>query len=196
MHVEVFVEEPSAKEALDRLLPKMVGARHSFQVHAFRDKQELLEEIPKRLMAYSRWMPADWRIVVLVDEDREDCKALKGRLVEAAEDAGLSGRVLCRIVVEELEAWFFGDVEALRAAYPRIPKTLHRKRPYRNPDAIEGGTWEALDRLLRRHGYRAGLVKTEAARRIAQHMDPERNRSHSFQVFRCGLARLLLREAR
>jgi hypothetical protein len=191
MHLEVFVEEPSAKEVLDRILPKILGSEHSFEVHPFRDKQELLREIPKRLKAYAKWMPEDWRIVVLVDEDREDCRALKRRLVDAVAAAGLSGRVLCRIAVEELEAWFFGDVEALRAAYPKIPAGLHNRKKYRDPDAIAGGTWEVLDWLLRKHGYRAGLIKTDAARRIAEHMIPDRNRSHSFQVFRSGLERLV-----
>ena len=191
MHLEVFVEEPSAREALLYLIPKIIGPDHSFGIHAFRDKMEILREIPRRLRAYSQWMPANWRIVVLVDEDREDCEALKARLVETARAARLADRVLCRIVVEELEAWFFGDIEALRAAYPRVPATLCERKKYRDPDAIKGGTWEALDRLLRKSGYKGGLLKTEAAKRIAQHMEPDRNRSPSFQVFRKGLRRIV-----
>jgi hypothetical protein len=33
---------------------------------------------------------------------------------------------LNRIAVEELEAWFFGDIEALRAVYPKLSATLGR----------------------------------------------------------------------
>jgi hypothetical protein len=102
----------------------------------------------------------------------------------------LADRVLNRIAVEELEAWWFGDVSALRMVYPRLPRTLGDRNPYRDPDAIPGGTWEALDRLLRRTGYKEGLVKTEAAKQIAAHLDPEDNRSRSFQVFRDGLRQL------
>ena len=94
MHLEVFVGEPSAKEALDRILPRILGLEHTYEVHPFRDKQEALREIPKRLRAYARWIPEDWRVVVLVDEDREDCKALKRRLVQGAVAAGLADRVL------------------------------------------------------------------------------------------------------
>ena len=92
-------------------------------------------------------------------------------------------------MIEELEAWFFGDPDALRAAYPRVSRTLERKARYRDPDAVPGGTWEALLRVLQRAGYYKGvpLPKLEAANRIAQHMDPERNRSRSFQAFRAGL---------
>jgi len=93
-----------------------------------------------------------------------------------------------RLAVEELEAWFFGDVEAIAAAYPRVPRNLARKAPFRNPDRIKGGTWEALERVLQRAGhFPGGLGKIEAARAIARHMDPQRNRSRSFCVFRDAL---------
>ncbi len=191
MHVEVYVEEPSAKEALEQLIPKIIGSDHSATIHPFRGKQQLLKEIPNRLRAYAYWLPEDVRIAVVVDEDRQDCHVLKRRLDDAARSAGLQDRVLNRVVVEELEAWFFGDVEALRAAYPRVPRTLARRAGFRDPDAVAGGTWEALDRVLRNAGYSEGLVKTATARVVAQHMDPQRNISKSFQVFRDGLRRLV-----
>jgi len=191
MHVEVYVEEPSAKEALDRLMPKLIGKENTFKVHPFRGKQQLLKEIPKRLRGYARWLPDDWRIAVLVDEDRQDCLELKSRLVAGAKAAGLEDRVLCRVVVEELEAWFFGDVDALRAVYPKVPKTLANRAPFRDPDAIAGGTWEALDRVIRKAGYSEGLIKTATARAVAEHMDPERNTSNSFGVFRDGIRGLV-----
>lgn len=56
-------------------------------------------------------------------------------------------------------------------------------RRYRDPDSITG-TWEAFERILQRHGYfRGGLRKSEAARAIAPHVDPEANRSKSLSVF-------------
>jgi hypothetical protein len=88
-----------------------------------------LANLEKRLKGYAAWIPADWRIVVLVDEDREDCRRLKSKLEAAAAAAGLLTKtkarktpfvVLNRIAVEELEAWFLGDVEALRTAYPGV----------------------------------------------------------------------------
>jgi len=95
---------------------------------------------------------------------------------------------LNRISIEELEAWFFGDVEALHGAYPKIPLSLATRLKYHNPDAIQGGTWEELEKELQRKGYfHGGLAKIEAAKAISAHMDPARNRSKSFQVFRDGL---------
>jgi hypothetical protein len=156
--------------------------------------------LPDRLKGYKSWLPKDWRIAVLVDGDDQDCRRLKAELNEAARVAGLrirsgagsSFQVLNRLAIEELEAWFFGDVDALRAAYPRIDPNLGKKAKYRNPDAIKGGTWEALEREFNRLGYhQEGLPKIAAARAIAAHMVPDRNRSKSFQAFRQGLLELV-----
>lgn len=201
MHLEVLVEEESAEKALQELLPRILSADDTFYVHPSFGKHGFLRDLPARLRAYAHWLPADWRIVALVDEDRQDCHRLKAQLEQAARQAGLTTRssvgdgqqfhVLNRIAIEELEAWFFGDIAALRAAYPRVPATLGRNQHYRDPDAIAGGTWEALERVLRRAGYFAGgMPKIEVAREISRHMDPAANRSHSFQVFRQGLLEL------
>lgn len=127
-----------------------------------------------------------------------DCKDLKQELEHTAERAGLRTRsrndrtrvqFVSRLAIEELEAWFFGDWNAVQQAYPAVNSHVPNQKSYRDPDGIAGGTWEALERVLRRAGYfRTGLRKIEAARAIAQHMEPHRNRSHSFRVFRDALA--------
>jgi hypothetical protein len=54
------------------------------------------------------------------------------------------------IAVEELEPWFFGDPSAIHHAYPKVPETIGTKSKYRDPDAITGGTWDALERVLKK----------------------------------------------
>jgi hypothetical protein len=169
-------------------------------VLTFQGKKNLLDQLPVRLRGYAAWMADDYRIVVLVDRDRQDCLVLKGQLEGAAEQVGLltktrAGRgcfqVLNRIAIEELEAWFLGDIEAICHAYPRVPATLPEREKFRNPDAVSGGTWEALARVLQQSGYfKGGYSKLQAAREISVYMDPVRNRSKSFQVFRDGLLAL------
>ena len=200
MHIEFFLEEPSSEAFLQGMLGKLLptGATWSFIV--FQGKHDLLANLEPRLKAYGKWISDDYKLVVLVDEDREDCQQLKARLEAAAKRAGLSTKtnshkgafvVLNRIAVEELEAWFFGDPKALVAAYPGVPPTLAAKAPYRNPDSIAGGTWEALERVLQKAGYfGGGLPKIEVAREMAKHMDPARNTSTSFKHFMTGLAAL------
>jgi hypothetical protein len=207
MHIEVLTEEPSAEQALLNLLPMILGHQVAYRLIIFQGKTDLLSKLPSRLRGYASWVrpQSGFRVVVLVDADDEDCRHLKQRLEGMAAAAGLSTKsnpqpdgtfcVLNRIAVAELEAWFFGDVTAIQSAYPRVSSTLGRKRGFRNPDAIRGGTWEALERVLQKAGYhRGGLAKIQAARKISAHMDPNRNRSRSFQVFRDGLLSLRLTE--
>jgi hypothetical protein len=195
-HVEVLVEEPSAEEALRLILPKILRGT-SFQVYRYQCKDQLLNRLPQRLQGYANFLPSGWRIVVVVDRDDDDCRKLKGRLEKMAADKRLATRsrpnrgsfvVVNRLAIEELEAWYFGDWEAVRSAYPRVPDTIPAQAAYRDPDRIAGGTWEAFERVLRRAGYfRAGLQKMTAAREVAAHMVPERNDSRSFQVLRDAL---------
>ena len=72
----------------------------------------------------------------------------------------LKRQLVNRVVIEELEAWYFGDWEAVRSAYPRVSPTVPNQSRYRNPDSVQGGTWEAFERILKGHGYfRTGLTQ-------------------------------------
>lgn len=175
------------------LLPRVLPKDQTFEIHAFRDKAGLRRNLSARLRAYARWLPRGGRIVVVVDRDSDDCHALKAELETAASGAGLRTRsqagpsdwqVVNRIAIEELEAWYFGDWEAVCGAYPGVPTTVPQRAGFRDPDAIRGGTWEAFQRILQRHGYfTTGLRKTEAARTIGARMSRQRSRSRSFAVF-------------
>jgi hypothetical protein len=190
MHLEFLLEEQSMEAALLELVPKMVPD-HSFELHPHRGKPDLLRKLEGRLRGYARWNVPDVRVVVVVDRDADDCHALKQSLLAVCDTAGMPA--LCRIAIEELEAWFFGDIPALCAAYPGVPRTLAARKGFRDPDAIQGGTWEALERVLRRAGhYPTGMPKVEVATRVAERMDVEHNASRSFQVLRDGLRALLV----
>jgi hypothetical protein len=146
---------------------------------------EVLVEEPSAARALNILLPR--MVPEAVFEIREfSGKAAFGLTTRAT--GGVTFQVLNRIVVEELEAWFLGDAEALNRAYPKVPTSVANQARYRDPDAIKGGTWEALEAVLVKHGYhRSGLRKMQAATEIAQHMNVESNRSKSFQVFRDGV---------
>ncbi|MFA6811033.1 MAG: DUF4276 family protein, partial [Desulfoplanes sp.] len=127
-----------------------------------------------------------------------DCRTLKQHLENESEKAGLLTKtnaapgqrfqVANRIVIEELEAWYFGDWDAVKHAYPKVSSTIPKKAAYRNPDAIGGGTWEALEKILQKCGYYStGLRKIECARAVAKNMAPDHNISHSFNIFHNAL---------
>ena len=192
-HIEFLVEEPSMETFLGILFPRLFSDTHTFEIHAFQGKSDLLKKLEDRLRGYRHWLPPNWRIIVLIDRDDEDCHVLKEKLENIATSSGLrtrsqsggsSWQVVNRIVIEELEAWYFGDWEAVRRAYPNISKSIPKQAKYRDPDAITGGTWEAFERILNKSGYfKTGLPKREAAQSIAEHIESSRNNSHSFTKF-------------
>lgn len=182
-------------------LPRLLPEGRTFEVHTFQGKSDLLGKLEARLRGYAAWLPPDWRMLVVVDRDDEDCHDLKQRLEGITQRAGLLSRsragggpwqIVNRIAIEELEAWYFGDWEAVRAIYPGVAAGIPSRQAFRDPDAIAGGTWEAFERVMRKHGYfKGGLSKIEAARAIGAEIEPARNRSRSFQAFRWALTEAL-----
>jgi len=128
-----------------------------------------------------------------------DCKKLKNKLETIALNSGLttkssaeSFQLVNRIAIEELEAWFLGDPDALREAYPKVRKFENQEK-YRDPDNIKGGTWESLEKLLQKAGYYpTGMPKIEVARNISRFMNPLNNKSNSFLAFYQGINACLL----
>ncbi len=107
----VFVEEYSMEATLEQLLPKLL-ADIEFQIIRFQCKDDLLKKAPERLRGYATWLPENWRILVLVDRDDDDCVMLKAVLENMAAAAGLQTKttagqdrafqVVNRIAIEEL----------------------------------------------------------------------------------------------
>jgi hypothetical protein len=175
------------------LLPRLLPPDRTFEIFPFQGKQDLFDKLESRLRGYAAWLPKDWRIVVVVDRDDDQCRKVKQKLEDIAARVKLRTRsrasscwqLVNRIAIEELEAWYFGDWQAVRAAYPKVSAAVPRQNRYRNPDAIAGGTREAFERILQRHGYfKGGLPKIEAARTLGNLFDPWRCHSPSFTCFR------------
>ena len=192
-HFEFLVEERSMEAFLRACLPGILPKSCTYEIYAHQGKDALLRKLENRLKAYSNWLLPECRIVVIVDRDNDDCQELKSTLERICKNAGLRSRrtaggpdwqVVTRLAIEELEAWYFGDWQAVCSAFPRASPNTPRQAKYRNPDAIENGTWEAFERVLKQRGYfRQGLAKVEAATAVGQQIDPSRNQSQSFNVF-------------
>lgn len=187
---------------------KVLPENCAFGIHPHSGKSSLLRKLRDRLQGYAAWMsavlePDEYRIVVVVvvDRDMDDCHELKSRLEDICEEARLRSRkvsgssdwqVVTRIAIEELEAWYFGDWQAVQSAYPGVSPHIPNQAPYRDTDAISGGTWETFERILQTYGYfRQGLAKVQAATEIGKNMDPQRNRSQSFSVFHDAISEAL-----
>jgi hypothetical protein len=103
---------------------------------------------------------------------------------------------LFRIAIEEMEAWYFGDRQALLEAYPQAKVEVLAR--YQQDRVC--GTWELLadaifpggSAALKKAGWPLpGQVKYEWAEKIGPLLDLDRNLSPSFGKLREGLRRLV-----
>ena len=76
MNLAFFLEEPSAREMLKGLLPRILPPRVAVQYVVFEGKHDLDKNLVRRLRG---WRKPDTTFVVLQDQDAADCKALKRR---------------------------------------------------------------------------------------------------------------------
>jgi len=213
MHIEILVEDSSGEKLLQVLLPQLLGPQgepHTWRLHAYKGigripqglvtkadpaKRILLDQLPKLLRGYGRTPGID-AVVVVLDTDKRDCAAFLSELKAAADACNPAPDTLFRLAIEEIEAWYLGDRDALLTAYPRAKLDVLGK--YVQDSAC--GTWELLADAVHPGGSAAikkagwplpGQVKHAWAEKIGPFMDPERNSSPSFGKLRDGLRRLV-----
>ena len=86
----------------------------NFQCVPHEGKSDLDKSIPRKLKA---WLEPGVRFVVVRDNDNADCSDIKAKLVRQCQQAGRPD-TLVRLVCQELESWYIGDLAALAEAYP------------------------------------------------------------------------------
>lgn len=178
-----LLEEPSMKALLDHLLPRIFPGWEEgvhFQSVPHEGKSDLDRSIPRKLAAWR--IPGD-RFVVVRDNDNAKCTELKKRLRSLCKKSGRPD-TLIRLVCQELESWYIGDLAAMARAFeaPRLDTPSSRKR-FAEPDAWEKPSVE-VKRLV------PSFQKLRGARAMADHLSPQDNASRSFQVFLEGVSRI------
>ena len=183
MKLVFLLEEPSTKCLLDALLPKILPKSVEFQTISHRGKRDLQKSIPRKLRGWND--PGDVRFIIVHDQDGKDCIRLKQELLSLCENTGKE--VLVRIACQEMESWYFGDMNALAIAYdkPKLNRISTQKK-YRIPDDIPSPK-EELYKLVPEH------QQIEGAKRIAPYMNIENNTSMSFNQFVTGVRRFAQR---
>jgi hypothetical protein len=214
MHIEFLVEDSSGEKLLAQLLPRILGEQgelHTWRLKAYKGigripagltakadpaKRMLLDQLPRLLQGYGKTPGID-AVVVVLDTDRRNCKDFLQELTALAQNCNPAPRTLFRLAVEEMEAWYLGDREALLKAYPRAKREVLER--YVQDSAC--GTWELLADAVHAGGVAAikkagwplpGQIKHEWAEKIGPFMNLDDNASPSFGKFRDGLARLLV----
>ncbi|WP_129140347.1 DUF4276 family protein [Modicisalibacter coralii] len=176
-----FLEEPSAREMLKGLLPRLIPEDIQVQYIVFEGKQDLEKRLPKRLRA---WQQPDTVFVVLRDQDSGVCTDVKAALVEKCRQAGRED-VLVRIACRELESFYLGDLVAVERAFCiRNLSRQQEKTKYRSPDRL-GSPHQELKRLV------SSYQKVAGSRSMGPHLSLDQNHSHSFNALISGVRRLL-----
>jgi hypothetical protein len=177
-----FLEEQSAKEMLDGLLPRILDDSICYRAIHFEGKQDLEKRLHRKL---KNWMNPDALFVVVRDQDQGDCAEVKQKLKTICRDAGRPD-TLVRIACHELESWFLGDLQAVEKALDvKNIASKQGKKTFREPDLLANPKQE-LKRLTKDR-YQQIL----GARRIGKELSITGNRSTSFNVFVSGVQKLI-----
>ena len=213
MHFEFLVEDQSGKVMLDSLVPRLLGDGHTHAIHSYKgigripkgmkatsdaSKRILLDQLPRLLAGYGKTFAgfgADYpaAVIVVCDLDRRDRPAFSTELHRIARQATPCPRHAFCLAIEEGEAWFLGDLVAIKQSYPKAKQGV--LDGYVNDSIC--GTWEVLAdavcpggaKALEAQGWqRVGQEKSRWAKDITPNMRTARNRSPSFQGFVATLA--------
>ena len=161
---------------LEGLLPRFFPCL-DFQCVEHEGKQDLERSVRNKLRG---WREPGVNFVVLRDNDGGDCQVLKERLRELCRRNGRPD-TLVRIACQELEAWYLGEPDALADAYGEDSlRGIGARARFRDPDTVAKPS-TAVRELVPQ------FQKTDGARRMAEHLSRERNRSASFQALMQGI---------
>ncbi len=176
-----FLEEPSAKEMLEGLLPRVLPPNAQIRYLVFRGKQDLEKNLVQKLRG---WRLPESVFVVIRDQDSGDCQAVKQRLLALSAQAD-KGDVLVRVACHEIESFYLGDLAAVEKGLNLNGlSTRQNNHKYRNPDNL-GNPSEELFKITK-----GEYQKVSGSRAIGPHLDLTNNRSHSFNVLVTGIRRL------
>lgn len=178
-----LLEEPSMRVLLDawlpRLFPGWVDGEH-FQCIPHEGKSDLDRSIPRKLASWR--IPGD-HFVIVRDNDNANCVDVKARLRAMCVASGRP-ETLVRLVCQELESWYLGDLASLARAFglDKVDTPAHRKR-FADPDSWQKPSVE-VRRLV------PSFQKMSGAREMGATLDARHNRSVSLRVFVDGVRSL------
>jgi hypothetical protein len=197
---------------MEVVLPKLLGEQgnpHSWRVHGYKGigripknmnagaapaKRMLLDQLPRMLKGYGKTPGID-AVLVVLDTDKRNCVEFLAELTALLAGCNPAPNTVFQLAIEEAEAWYLGDRQALEEAYPRAKADVLNR--YVQDSAC--GTWELLadaiytggSAAIRKAGWPLpGQIKHEWAEKMGPLLDPDRNVSPSFGKLRDGLRRL------
>ena len=79
-----LLEEPSARDLIEGIAPRLVAADIHIKYLVFEGKQDLESQLSRKLRS---WLAPDSVFVVLRDQDAASCKDVKARLQALVEES-------------------------------------------------------------------------------------------------------------
>jgi hypothetical protein len=176
-----LLEEPSAKDLLEGLLPRLLPRDTSIYYLVFEGKRDLEGQLVRKLRG---WRLPNSVFVILRDQDAAECRVVKERLTKLVAESARQP-ALVRLACRELESWVVGDWPAVAKAFDRPQLAAQSSKDvYRNPDQLVRPV-DALRKFIPEYQKRDG------ARRVGRLLDPQRNQSGSFRTFCSGVQKLV-----
>ncbi len=180
MKIVFMLEEPSAKSMLQVIVPKLIPEHLQVQYVSFDGKTNLEKELERKLRW---WLEPDTCFIIMRDQDLEDCRVLKDRLLKIVEKSGKVNVSVIRIACHELETFFLGDLAAVERglAISGVARKQNTQK-YRNPDNIEKPSDE-IKRIAK-----GCYSKIQGAKQISPYLKLDgSNRSTSFNQLIRGI---------
>lgn len=159
MTIHVLVEGPSERVFFEHWLRRLLRAEE-VKIHPHQGKgslprdlesrpdhrrRGLLDQLPAKLRGFANAMDLNTdQVLILVDADGDDPATLLQAITDAVGKVAPDVSVMLRLAVEETEAFYLGDLRALRRAFPRAD--MAKARSY-EPDSI-CGTWELFAEIV------------------------------------------------
>ena len=211
MHYRFHIEDQSGGKAMDILIPKLLNDEATYSVYPYKgigklpkgmrpntdaSKRLLLDQLPRLLNGYGK-NPDCGIIVFIFDLDDRNKREIENELQAILTACNPRPKTLFCLAIEEFEAWYLGDLNAVRQAYPKSKMNLLKN--YINDSIC--GTWELLadatyeggHYALYKRGWQAvGEQKSIWAKTISPYMNVDDNASPSFQDMRNQLFRSTL----
>jgi Domain of unknown function (DUF4276) len=158
MTLHIMVEGPSEVAFFDGWANKLKSTQ-KIRVHAHQGKgslppgnakanakqRGLLDQLPFKLKAFADTLNRHSDgILILVDADDDDPSELSTRITQTVERCAPLLKVEISVATEEMEAFYLGDLKAVKRAYPDADMKLARAYV---PDSI-CGTWEKFGEII------------------------------------------------
>ena len=207
MHFEFLIEDQSGAKAMEILIPKLLGNKASYRIikgykglgrlpkdlkpMSGASKRILLDQLPRLLRGYGK-IPNSGYMIIICDLDDKIEKQFLSELNKLLNGCNPKPNARFCLAIEEFEAWYLGDMAAVRKAYPKAKDAILNR--YKNDEIC--GTWELLadavckggNKALKKDGWQAiGKQKSVWAKEISPHMNVDSNLSPSFNNMRLQL---------